>query len=90
MDGGWIVGTGWAYGGLAGVVETEEEQLGVLVCKPKLGEHVPDCVEEDVLASVSCCPFEVSEVCAWPGRGHGIWVVEGHQHTPVNDPHVVL
>lgn len=24
------------------------------------------------------------------GAGMGIWVVEGHQHTPVNDPHLVL
>ncbi len=31
-----------AYGGLAGVVKTEEEELGVLVRQPKLGEHVPD------------------------------------------------
>jgi hypothetical protein len=25
----------------------------------------------------------------WP-EGMDVWVVGGHQHTPVNDPHVVL
>ena len=43
----------------------------MLVCKPELGEHVPDCVEEDVSACVSCCPFGVFEVCAWLARGCG-------------------
>ena len=69
-----MIGRGWAYGGLAGVVETKEEQLSVLVCKPKLGEHVPDCVEEVSSASVSCFPFEVSQVCAWLARGCGIGI----------------
>jgi hypothetical protein len=51
--GGWKVGREWAYGGLAGVVETKEEQLSVLVCQPKLGEHVPNCEEECASACVS-------------------------------------
>lgn len=33
---------GRAYGGLACIVEAEEEQLSVLVCQAELGEHVPD------------------------------------------------
>lgn len=41
----------------------------MLVCKPKLGEHVPDCAEEDRSACVSCCPFGVFKVCAWLARG---------------------
>lgn len=32
----------FAYSGLAGIVEAEEEQLSVLVCQPELGEHVPN------------------------------------------------
>ena len=49
----------------------------MLVCKPKLGEHVPDCAEEDVSACVSCCPFEAFEVCAWLARGCGYGYMGG-------------
>ena len=31
--------------GLAGIVETEEEELGVLVGEPEVGEDIPDCGE---------------------------------------------
>lgn len=35
-------------GGLAGVVETKEEQLGVLVQQPKGGEDIVDCTKQGV------------------------------------------
>ena len=34
---------GCAYCSLSGVVETEEEQFGVLVSQAQAGQHVPDC-----------------------------------------------
>jgi hypothetical protein len=74
---------GEAYSGLAGVVETEEEQLSVLVCKPELGEHVPNCEVEDTSACVSCYSVARSQVCGWP-KGVWAWVVKGiniHQST---------
>ena len=32
-----------AYCRFAGVIKTEEEEFRMLVCQPKLGQHVPDC-----------------------------------------------
>ncbi len=32
---------GATYGGLAGVIEAEEEEFGVLVGQPEGGQHVP-------------------------------------------------
>lgn len=57
-----------AYSGLAGVVETQEEQLSVLVCKPKLGEHVPNYTIAYPSASCSrfVVPLHPSWTCASP------------------------
>jgi hypothetical protein len=53
-----IVIVGYAYSGLAGIVEAEEEQLSVLVCQPELGEHVPNytmaCPSASFLLPVCC------------------------------------
>jgi hypothetical protein len=34
---------GDAYGGFAGIVETEEEEFGVLVGEAEGGQDIPDC-----------------------------------------------
>jgi hypothetical protein len=34
---------GDAYGGFAGIVETEEEEFGVLVGEAEGGQNIPDC-----------------------------------------------
>ena len=38
-------------GGLAGVVEAEEEEFGVLVGQPELGQHIPDYASSVVLVT---------------------------------------
>jgi hypothetical protein len=44
------MGMEMAYSSLAGVIEAEEEQFGVLVGQSKAGQHVPDCALSVVLS----------------------------------------
>lgn len=41
---------------LAGVIETEEQQLGVLVQQAQAGEHIPDCQSRHMSAKVLPLP----------------------------------
>jgi hypothetical protein len=91
---GIIIIVGNAYSSLAGIVEAEEEQLSVLVCKPELGEHVPNYTmaypSASFLLPVCCFTILSALDMRQPARCRCKRWRGPNKRTPVDDPHIVL
>lgn len=76
-----------AYSGLAGVVETEEEQLSVLVCQPELGKHVPNYTITH--PSASCLRLLSDSVRLGYAPARGVGAAEGDQNVHQSRIHMM-